>query len=413
MPKSRKLVPLEYTLDPYLLRIFYLLGFVLLGKGLLHFTSSPPYAALLQNESLCKPLVEFMGYSWTWYAQSSQVESILLFFNWFMGALFLSSILMMMIFIVSINRILKRKRPTESELDQIDSKGIRDQTPSSTQSSIDAQKQQLQQMGQRRLTEAPKILSLMRTILLFIFVFQLFYVLASYFDHSFYMVVFLEQSLPCMLPLMLYLLLPYTQYKDITWAHLARWSLSFVFLGHGLFAISYYDTPDDYLVMSMNILSISEGHAYQILKIIGWIDIICAGVIHLPFRSLKIKNDTLEDRFIGVQRTDDHIHHTHKRDAIHLPQMYHYPLWKRIYLAIIDQLKRLYTLWIIKQKSIRNLALSYMIIWGICTACARIFGHAVDTSMIDLFKFWIPACIIRLPHGLLAYLLICYDRDHD
>ena len=41
MPKARKLVPLEYTLDPYLLRIFYLLGFVLLGKGLLHFTATP------------------------------------------------------------------------------------------------------------------------------------------------------------------------------------------------------------------------------------------------------------------------------------------------------------------------------------------------------------------------------------
>jgi hypothetical protein len=413
MPKARKLVPLEYTLDPYLLRIFYLLGFVLLGKGLLHFTATPPYAAILQNENLCKPLVEFMGYSWTWYVQSSQAESILLSFNWFMGTLFLSSILIIMIFLVSINRILKRKRPTENELDQIDSKAIRDQNSNSTQSLIGTQKKQFQQMGQRRLTEAPKILSIIQALLLFIFGLQLFYAVSYYFDHSFYMVIFLEQSLPCILPLMLYLLLPYTRYRDITWAHLARWSLSFVFLGHGLFAISYYDTPDDYLIMSMNILSISEGNAYQMLKIIGWIDIICAVLIHLPIRGLKIKNDMSEDRFIGAQRPDDEINHKHKGDAINLSQIYHYPLWKRIYLAIIDQLKGLYTLWIIKQKSIRYLALSYMMIWGICTACARIFGHATDASMIDLFKFWIPTCIIRLPHGLLAYLLICYDRDHD
>ena len=67
-----------------------------------------------------------------------------------------------------------------------------------------------------------------------------------------------------------------------------------------------------------------------------------------------------------------------------------------------------------KQNAIKSLALYYMFAWGFLTAFARIIGHYMNSSWHELCLFWLPACLIRLPHGFLAYILcaLAFSRSH-
>jgi len=67
---------------------------------------------------------------------------------------------------------------------------------------------------------------------------------------------------------------------------IVRWLLmiaaAVTFVGHGLYAMGYYNVPLHFQMMTMEILSISEVGSLRFLKIMGWLDFVVVPFLILP-----------------------------------------------------------------------------------------------------------------------------------
>ena len=68
---------------------------------------------------------------------------------------------------------------------------------------------------------------------------------------------------------------------------IVRWLLmiaaAVTFVGHGLYAMGYYNVPLHFQMMTMEILSISEEGSLRFLKIMGWLDFVVVPFLILPW----------------------------------------------------------------------------------------------------------------------------------
>ncbi|GAA5496098.1 hypothetical protein Rhal01_02279 [Rubritalea halochordaticola] len=63
--------------------------------------------------------------------------------------------------------------------------------------------------------------------------------------------------------------------------------IALTFVGHGLYAVGHHPVPANFVTMSMNILSLSEGISKSFLLAAGYLDFIAAALIFLPYASIR------------------------------------------------------------------------------------------------------------------------------
>ena len=111
MSRLKKLVPLEYSLDVFFVRILSILCLSVLARCMTHFVSITPYIDFWQDEYLWKYAVETLSYSWTWYVQSSYIEHLFTQANYVIGIL-LSTLLTLMILVPwHLKSLLHQRKP--------------------------------------------------------------------------------------------------------------------------------------------------------------------------------------------------------------------------------------------------------------------------------------------------------------
>ena len=93
----------------------------------------------------------------------------------------------------------------------------------------------------------------------------------------------LEYTLQFSSPLFLYLLRfrPEIKPKLIPWMKVA---IALTFTCHGLYALNFYPRPGNFVQMTIDILGVSEGMAFQFLNVAGVLDFLLAILIFLPRR---------------------------------------------------------------------------------------------------------------------------------
>jgi hypothetical protein len=59
-------------------------------------------------------------------------------------------------------------------------------------------------------------------------------------------------------------------------------SVVLTFVGHGLYAMGYYDIPLEFRIMTTEILPLSEAQSLVFLKAAGWLDFVVAALVFVP-----------------------------------------------------------------------------------------------------------------------------------
>ncbi|NRB65340.1 MAG: hypothetical protein HRU40_20375 [Saprospiraceae bacterium] len=75
------------------------------------------------------------------------------------------------------------------------------------------------------------------------------------------------------------------QEKHIQWA---AWACSLTFIGHGLYALGWFPRPGHFIQMTLDITGWSESNCILFLKTAGWLDLIVAVGIQVPWRRIRI-----------------------------------------------------------------------------------------------------------------------------
>ncbi|MCI5059190.1 MAG: hypothetical protein MRY83_23965 [Flavobacteriales bacterium] len=103
------------------------------------------------------------------------------------------------------------------------------------------------------------------------FIILLILSMLKFYENGFRIGIFLEYGIQFTLPLLLYYQLKtkFTKTKTI-----ALMAIAITFLGHGLFAISYYPQPGTFLDMFSNILGLNEANSKRMLILFGFLDIV-------------------------------------------------------------------------------------------------------------------------------------------
>ena len=109
MPRVKKLVPLEYSLDIFFSKILSLLCLSLVARSITHLVMITPYMDFWQDENLWKPVVELFDLSWTWYVQSSYMEHFFTQVNYVMGFTFLILLVLILCLPWHLESLLGRK----------------------------------------------------------------------------------------------------------------------------------------------------------------------------------------------------------------------------------------------------------------------------------------------------------------
>lgn len=204
--------------------------------------------------------------------------------------------------------------------------------------------------------EAPSSTPLLRRSLRLLLGLQVVYVASYWLGRSLYLPIWLEQSTLIALPwLCLSTGLQRGERAAVTSSEalylarapitVTRVAISCTFIGHGAFALGLYPVPDDYLVMVMRTFECSQQRAQALLWWAGALDVLTALAVWTPRRYLRVR-------------------------------------WA---------------------------ALTYMLIWGGVTACARVVGHWGQGSFTDTVWYWLPELMLRVPHALIPCWLLTLE----
>jgi len=154
---------------------------------------------------------------------------------------------------------------------------------------------------------------------------------------------FIEYSIQWLSPTFLYIFL-FTRLKKTWFELLLKIAVATTFIGHGLFAIGYYPTPNYYSFMFNSCMQflgfkLSPETISTVLWIAGFIDIFIIGIVIF--------------------------------------------LWKRLAVPV----------------------LVYASIWGLLTATARVVAYTYMDPSLHIFMQWMPQTLLRICHGLIPLVL--------
>lgn len=334
--------PLEFCLRPHLALLLYTLGFSLIGRGLTHFTSEPPYTALLWNEDLMWPVAQLFG-GWHAYSMSPQVESLINVIQSGLGALFLCLGAWALCAPRLLSQALRRSAPVAPESGRKLPKAHKGAGKSSVVRVAPTAKRPAPQPqgpeATQRLSDPPRGAKVGFWLCILASCLQLFYVLCLWWDDHLRWSTLMEQALQVVLPLGCALMLPYTPPRlEPSAERIVRIMVSMCFIGHGLYALDVAPVPASFLTMTLNLTPLTESGARVFLSYFGALDLIAALLIWLPISEFK--------------------------------------------------------------KS----ALIYMIIWGGLTAAARPLGEP-SATMLERLTIWGPELVWRLSHTLVPLWL--------
>lgn len=218
----------KYFSDRILFRLLQLsAASVFIGRAWQHLYWDAPFRALLWDESLMKPLIAALGWSWKQYASNSEVDAFIQSMIKGVGVLYL---------IAAIAAYSLKRYPRISRF--------------------------LLLAGGANLI-----------FLAFLSCKSHFYYAAQFFEHS------LQFSAP-------FLLLAYWRQRtfDSKWILAVKIAIALTFISHGLFAVGYYPRPAYFVEMTMRLLPLDQQQAIQFLKIAGILDFIVALGLFLPGR---------------------------------------------------------------------------------------------------------------------------------
>jgi len=103
----------------------------------------------------------------------------------------------------------------------------------------------------------------------------------------------LEHTAQLMMPLLFLWYVKNEQNKFLT---IATWSIALTFYCHGLFAIGYYPQPGKFVDMFIASTGWSEDFIRVLLQVVGWLDIVMAILIVLPF--LPKTSSWMDNRYV-------------------------------------------------------------------------------------------------------------------
>ena len=353
--RPKKLVPLEYTLDPYLIPFGLLLFLSTFGRGIGHFSIDPPYRALWWNESILEPLFYFLPWEWSDYALHPQTDPTLRIIEHSIGFIYIGCAFFILSALFYLNRLIRKVSNLHTD------------TPTSSTSPLPSSSSlsstPLPATGNQRLTSPPQILAPLVYTCWILFVLQLFYLLCQWQDHIGQWGTLLEGATHLSLPLILLCILPYQTPKKSPYFWVL-FALIGTFFGHGLYAMNIYPLPAHFTTMVMDLLSISQNQAIWFLYCVGILDLICSFLLLLPL---------ITPHIIKL-----------------LIPFFPPTMSKHLYQSYPASI------------SIQRAALLYMGLWGILTALARVCAHWYDGPWIDVLWLWGPETLYRLPQGGLA-----------
>ena len=391
--------------------ISYIFALSLLGRGLTHFIQDPPYWSVFRSEELLGDIYTLFQLSWETYIQSTYVEYVLSQICSIFGGIFLFFALIIMVNPWSVQRMLRQglggKLSAEIKVKTSPQSSPHHTPPQSSHRkrrgshSAGIQSPQTQNLSSRRLTSPPRGLTFIFWICIATFGLQIFYVGSLWWSHLTQGGIWLEQASHLVLPWACISLLPYSQSSEKRTQFLIRSGISLTFIGHSLYVIGFYPIPDDFLIMSMKILMISELEASQFLMCIGCLDLIAALLIWIP-NSLTKSDLNLSQDLIETQ--GKHIQERWRDKS--------WSQWLKELKWVAHQRWTQFTRWSTWAMYAKRYAVVYMISWGFLTAIARLWGHW-GTAPYDRWLFqWIPEVIVRLPHALLPIWLWRLDQEN-
>jgi hypothetical protein len=162
---------------------------------------------------------------------------------------------------------------------------------------------------------------------------------ASFIESGYLPEQLIEHGIKLLTPLLLFAGIKFPTFDKSSVVFWAKVLLALTFIGHGMYAIGVHYVPDSFLDMTTEILRINDSNALIFLKIVGYLDILCAVLIFVNFPN------------------------------------------RPVYF--------------------------YLIFWGIITAIARlVYGILINEGSTMELVYWSANMLYRLPHGLLAILLL-------
>ena len=100
-------------------------------------------------------------------------------------------------------------------------------------------------------------------------------------EKFFHLGQFFEYSAQMITPLLLYWAV-FGKDNPKRIALFATVAIALTFLSHGLYALGYYPRPGVFVDMTISLLGVTENNAHTFLYVIGWLDLLFAGLLFLP-----------------------------------------------------------------------------------------------------------------------------------
>ncbi len=202
----------------------YSCSLLLIGRGWQFFFKDIPFRTILWNEGLLKHIVESFGVSWQSYVTSEKLDFFINLSSQVIGIFFF-----VLGFLILSEKLLKKIKIA---------------------------------------------LVIASSILGFVFLLQ-------FMSKFFYIGMLIEHALQWWIPLLLYFLVTKERFgRNLIFT--TKLSISLTFVGHALFAVGFHPVPGPFIDMLINVFSVSQETAIDILVMAGSIDIACAIFLFLP-----------------------------------------------------------------------------------------------------------------------------------
>ena len=266
--------PLEFSLRPHLALLIYTMGISLIGRGLCHLNGEPAYWGLWWSEDLGGIFAWLMSESWHAYTTDPEIEGFLHSAQSILMWLYLS---IGCIALYAPRRLSQALR-SHGRASSLDLK--RGEVNRKTRGETSAQEQ--------RLADPPSSSKLFSRLFIIAALLQLLYLLCQWISYNYYWATLAEHAMQVAIPMTCVLMLPYTPQEWEKPAELfLMFTLSLCFIGHGVYALDLLPLPADFVMMTMNILGVTEGSAHIILTLFGSLDLIAALLIWIPISELR------------------------------------------------------------------------------------------------------------------------------
>lgn len=219
----------NYNYSNYIIILKWACFFIFAGRAWQHLFWDAPFRALLWDQELMQCLIQKLtGLTWEEYSASTKVESIIQFFIRATGWLYV---------VCALASLVLNK-------------------------------------GNKLIGKILLIGSASLCFLAFLNCKEKFFQLGEFMEHA------IQITSPVLLYFMLFRNIRLT--KLILFAKVA---VAFTFIGHGLYAVSYYPQPGPYADMVINIFHFDETHVKSMLVVLGYLDFIFSILIFIPLFS--------------------------------------------------------------------------------------------------------------------------------